>query len=791
MGQSPKIDSVLISSDSVELYGKVEISLKGNFSFSNPYDYDQIKVRGEFEGPGGVNAEADGFFMESYEFVGANGAIQKNGKDGFYLRFAPTRTGQWRFRLGVEDAIGKDTSAWYDFVCTNPTTVSGKGFLEVGTSNYLKFNDGTPFIPIGHNLAWPNGNAFANYTNWLTALKANAGNYFRLWHCHWGLSLEWLGNGYGGLKDYHQANAFYLDWLHDYCAQNGIYTMLCLQHHGQVSTQVNPNWSGSPYNVANGGMCPNTLAFFTDSLAISTTKNRLRYIVARWGYNPSIMAWELFNEVNWTDNFVQNAGGIADWHAEMASFLRELDPNKRLITTSLAEENQMDLFFTLPDLDISQNHNYQSTPRIEQVLARASKHSLQSYDKPTLNGEFGISIGGSNLGSLDPDGIHLHNGLWGGFFGGGLGTAGSWWWDNYIDPRGLYYHYKGFAALVERVSFEEKAYSPTQSYTTGDGGALDLIPNLGWGVVGDDSIEISPNGQVSGSANLSEYLYGSTWNTQFRSPPTFFVEYASLGELTIGTGANKGQDPQIVVWVDGTKVLDEAGNTNTNYQVAIPAGQHVIKVDNTGTDWISISSYSFSGLGSPLASYVLAAATGDELTAWLLNPAYNHVEVSGADIPDPVLGSQLFIPQVQNGFYMARWYNCLTGALEKVDSVQVSNDTLVLPIPPVQWDLGLVVDQNFTLSNEALAQGEVLRVFPNPAKSGGSIRLSGSFGASSEEAWLLDVHGRIIQTWQIEAWQRKEDTFQLEIPNGLSRGHYWLVLGNGKRKESVQILIGE
>ena len=67
----------------------------------------------------------------------------------------------------------------------------------------------------------------------------------------------------------------------------------------------------------------------------SVTRRKYRYILARWGYSPAIMAFELFNEVENTDAAHQGRWAeIAAWHREMAGFLRANDPNRHLITTS-------------------------------------------------------------------------------------------------------------------------------------------------------------------------------------------------------------------------------------------------------------------------------------------------------------------------------------------------------------------------------------------------------------------------------------------------------------------------
>ena len=105
--------------------------------------------------------------------------------------------------------------------------------------------------------------------------------------------------------------------------QSGICFQMTLQHHGQYSSSVDPQWSGNPYNTANGGFLSNATQFFTNATAKALTKRKLRYAVARWGYSPAVMAWELFNEVQFTDAAqVGQWSIIGAWHDEMAQFIR-------------------------------------------------------------------------------------------------------------------------------------------------------------------------------------------------------------------------------------------------------------------------------------------------------------------------------------------------------------------------------------------------------------------------------------------------------------------------------------
>jgi len=86
--------------------------------------------------------------------------------------------------------------------------------------------------------------------------------------------------------------------------------LLSLDHHGQVSSTTDANWSDNPYNATNGGPAP-IPGFLSNARARSFIKNRFRYIMARYGYSANIMCWELFNEVEWTDNFAAHRQDVS------------------------------------------------------------------------------------------------------------------------------------------------------------------------------------------------------------------------------------------------------------------------------------------------------------------------------------------------------------------------------------------------------------------------------------------------------------------------------------------------
>lgn len=790
--QAPTITAATPTTTNVEQWGKFEVELDVNATWTNPYDYDDIRVAATFVGPDGQTKNVDGFFMQDYSIVNEQGGLIPSGNGRFRVRFSPDQPGTWTYSLSITNAAGTGTFAAQTFEATAPAIEQNAGFVRADQTNYLHFDDGRQYIPIGENIAWQSTNAYVDYKNWLTKVANNNGNYFRLWQCAWGLGLEWKNgaSGYQGLRKYQQSNAYYTDWLLDFCAERGIYIMYCLQYHGQVSTNVNPNWNENPYNAANSGPCANTWDFFTNTAAKNHTKNRYRYVLARWGYSRNILAWELFNEVGWTDQFEQHKDDIADWHSEMASYLKANDANSHLVTTSYINEYNDPNAWNLPDIDFTQTHFYVETPFLERTLVGGIRSYLNDYGKPTINGEFGLSGSGSGLGSLDPNGIHIHNSMWGSLFGGGMGTGMSWWWDNYIDPKNLYYHFLAIGEVSRQVPFHATNMAPATATVTGVPADLLLTPSQGWGALSDTSLTINSDGSVtSAGVGLGQFLYGSQWNTQFRRPPVFYVHYPSSGQFKVRTGGDTGQSPKIVIWVDGTKVLEQNAAVNQTYTVNIGVGQHTIKVDNSGTDWITISSYTFSGLGSGLDAYVLKSENQTRAAGWVFNNRYNHQSVQVGGIPPLASGGVLAVPDMANGTYAIKYFDCITGAQVGSAPLDVVNGLLSVNLPDVQWDLAFVVEDQQVDVVEAPTALQ-FKVSPNPAAPGSTVLLDvWSAEKMSMTVSLLDVAGRELHALYAGDSTGAAQQIPIVLPTDLPGGLYWLKMAGEKGAAGAKAIV--
>ena len=179
--------------------------------------------------------------------------------------------------------------------------------------------------------------------------------------------------------------------------------------------------------------------------------NRLRYIVARWGYSPAIGMWEFFNEI---DNIQhRNPGGpipaeeIVAWHARMGKYLKEIDPFGHPVTTSISHRDLAGLN-EVPSLDINQKHIYRNTAIIPSTI----RDYEERFGKPYVIGEFGYEWDWSlNFDDFADDmDRDFRRGLWYGLFSPTPVTPMSWWWE-YFENRGMLTYFRGVREISDRM----------------------------------------------------------------------------------------------------------------------------------------------------------------------------------------------------------------------------------------------------------------------------------------------------------------------------------------------------
>ncbi len=295
----------------------------------------------------------------------------------FRTRFTPPQSGRWSV-TGMVIEKQRDTT----FTATtyfNVTTQKKPGFLAVGASKRYLVRDGRGFFPIGQNLpvpscrpesdqrcaqlecagkeAWCFGRmmgplGFDVYRNEMQRLAQNGGNYFRILLAPWALEIE-----FEQLNNYH--DRMHMAWETDRIleAAEDLNLLIHLNLHIHFPFE-DPSGYGmwqwdwgdlpcfdydDPYCYCDELNLPKPIDFLRSETAMRHYKNRLRYLVARYGHSTNIAVLELLSEANnvGAGNILDEncatiesppkpyvtepgfAEAIAAWHRELARFIKE------------------------------------------------------------------------------------------------------------------------------------------------------------------------------------------------------------------------------------------------------------------------------------------------------------------------------------------------------------------------------------------------------------------------------------------------------------------------------------
>lgn len=422
IGMMAQISCVTPQNARHSIYGlsAFEISLTGNWS--NPYLQEEASLDMLLTSPSGKELSLPCFY--------------KTGKSGeksiWEARFTPQETGKYTYRF-IYKENGKTVSE--SAVGTMSVKGSkGKGILHLRDNRTLQYDNGDIYRGVAMNICWESrtdddSKYFSdlheqhdrfNYDVMLPMFAENGGNFTRMWMCSWNFPIDQQDNfnnhRYTPTDEYMNASAIErLDHVIRLAEKHDIKIMLCM---GQGNVRADHD-------------------FFISDKAKIRYKNRLRYIVARWGYSPAIGMWEFFNEI---DN-IQHRGrngiipskDIVAWHDEMSTYLKEIDPFGHITTTSISHRD-LEGLNSVRNIDINQKHIYNATVSIPQNIRSYS----EKFGKPYVIGEFGYEWDWSKNFDDFGDGMDMdfRRGLWYGLFSATPVTPMSWWWE-YFENRNM------------------------------------------------------------------------------------------------------------------------------------------------------------------------------------------------------------------------------------------------------------------------------------------------------------------------------------------------------------------
>lgn len=396
-----------------------------------------------------------------------------DGAQRFATRFRARSAGLHRLRL--EARWGDGGSAAIDLP---PLAASGPdwdGIARPDPADTRFLAAGGRWVwPIGHNLhsnfdvrsaevlgtvLTPDRGSFVREAL-LGRLIAAGGDGAEVWLSPWNLGIEWSDawRGYHGTARPNLGNAWAMDRLLEQAESAGARLVVTVFNHGMArgtdGEGKENDWPHHPWRTANGGWLATAAGLFTDARARAAQAAQFRYIAARWGDSPAVLAWKL-----WAENNLANATGEEKraWHAWAGPAMAATDPWNHPVTTHWSGDWRTadgpiagDPGMTMLTIDA-----YHGEDRLlAQLLADSTGdpgsgvRGLGPYRKPILVTEFGGS-----WRACPPERMaaELASGGWAGLISGHAGMPMLWWFE-WIDQTGSYAH---FGALRRFIAGED------------------------------------------------------------------------------------------------------------------------------------------------------------------------------------------------------------------------------------------------------------------------------------------------------------------------------------------------
>ena len=718
------VERVAADCASVQVFSRVEVTADIAGHYDNPFDPEQIAVDALVTRPDGTAVTVPGFYYVPMRLETKLGHERPRvaGPPGFRVRYTPTVPGPYRLVLQASDRSGTVTSAPVAFTAT---AGEHPGFVRIahGSALYFASDDGRPFFAVGENMDWAGGpTPLADYAKWLKGLGAAGGNWTRLFLSNLEKGQEWMpiptprpGTGtYLGLGRYAQDNAWRLDEVVRLAGDSGVRLLLCLGTFGEFYMGGFFNegcWVSNPYNAANGGPCAKADDFWTNEQARKLYRQRLRYLIARWGYSPDVFGWEFWNEVPATPEHEA-------WLAEMAAYMKAHDPNRHLVSTTWGSA----AVWRCPDVDFTMKHIYGAANIADftPLIATQAREAL-ALGKPYLQAEFGIDWQTTDA-RWDPrgTGVSMHNGAWAALMAGAAGTAMLWYWDDYVHPLNLYHVLTPVRKLADTVDWARTPFAPLTGLTARledqqpeTFSTLTVPATLEWGKTPASEYTVGRDGEVDGGPvamtlgaprrGVADELFSQiTWRVDMPQPGTVLARLGQVctrARLQVSVDGNLVLDRELAAGEPGkgpwkeTRFLAQykvwVSNYDEDLAIDVPAGKHTLTFANTDGDWLQIRSLTLPSYRSSRYPDVnLLGLTSDSLLLlWVQNRESTWRTEADGKQPRELAGLRLSVPVPADGPWRVQWWDTFTGEIIRQDTPTATGGALSMTAPTFARDL--------------------------------------------------------------------------------------------------------
>lgn len=724
------VDNMITSS----LYQRVEFTFPapGDLAGLNPFDTRDICLRGVMTDPRGTRREVCGFADRDHRLDPVPSdpkAIERAIPTGplvFRLRVSACVVGRHEVKLWYDTRDGRRSERMTVAFEAVPGNHAGHVRLGKNGTSFAT-EDGNPFYPIGSNICWPNmmghfsGQKLEDLRQMLQRLAGHGGTAFRLWaNTPWAHAIDWTGKEQGTPLKFGEINlagCAKLDAIMKWAEEYDLRVMFCID---AANNWASNNLSRSPYGKANGGPCENSADYFNLPESRAMTREKMKYVAARWGYSPAIWCWEFWNEIDGCGLQFVNPHQQLAWHQEMGRVLRQADSYRHLITTSTGHPLNFPALWRIPEIEITQTHHYgykDSVTHISDVLAGYHRDNTDLYHKPHIASELGVCFA-SNQSDWETDGSTLHNTLWSSaILPKACGPGLLWFWDGYIHKHDLYPHYRGIANFLKEERWHEQETLPLDLSLAGNHTRELAEPRhlkVPTTLSGSDFYRSSFS--LDDAGRHLHHLIPNTWygsdrfGLQLRA--VFHVDVPEAGQfipmvwgggnntngIVSAAGAPAGE-PIAEICLDGKVALRRPvvvnkpeGSTDLycdRLAIDVPKGRHEIELCNVGQGLFITGHLLLTNYETRHQRYsAQGLRCGNRCAFWIYNRDYQWETSKAGRAVEPIQDAEILLGGLTPGAYDLQWWDTLAGQVRQRARVSVGGDgVLKVVAPPFVNDL--------------------------------------------------------------------------------------------------------
>ena len=242
-----------------------------------------------------------------------------------------------------------------------------------GQSPYFEDEDGRSWTPIGQNdaLTWPELQGlflrknFSEAEEYLAYLSASGVTCLRIMLEYCQTENRYLERPAGNF----QRNMIHFwDDLFTLCEKYKLRLMLTPFDTFWMSRR----WNFHPYNARNGGPCKSKWQWLSSDETRDAIKNRLSFVIRRWGGSGVIFGWDLWNELHPRHN-KKRIEGLSDFITDVSDYVKNLElelfgkthpQTVSVFAPDLDHYAMHDIVFRHPALDFTSIHLYKK-PQID------------------------------------------------------------------------------------------------------------------------------------------------------------------------------------------------------------------------------------------------------------------------------------------------------------------------------------------------------------------------------------------------------------------------------------------